>query len=193
MPLLSDEVIERIKQKIPQLNTLTNMDYTIFGMVHIDIIGEDKSVKQLSKHFHRLCPLKIKIFPQLVLMTERLKVMEPEQNLKKSQIFADVYIKVKDKTLYQVAVKEISLDDALNDIKFYGDEEIWRYNIQALRKILPNEHFEVKNEMIKDEETVVIEKESIAEEKKPEKKLRIVTEELKFLNDAYNKFKNSSK
>lgn len=118
--------------------------------------------------------------------------MEPQKNLKKSEIFADVYIKVKDKTLYQLAVKEISLDDALNDIKFYGDEEIWRYNIQALRKILPNEHFEVKKEIKKDEE-VVIDKESIVDERKPDKKLPQVTEELKFLNDAYNKFKNSSK
>lgn len=135
---------------------------------------------------------KYRKIPSLVLLTERLKVMEPQKNLKKSEIFADVYIKVKDKTLYQLAVKEISLDDALNDIKFYGDEEIWRYNIQALRKILPNEHFEVKKEIKKDEE-VVIDKESIVDERKPDKKLPQVTEELKFLNDAYNKFKNSSK
>ena len=58
MKLLSDEVIERLKLKIPQLNTLTKMDYTIFGMVHIDIISEDKSVKQLSKHLKSILLIK---------------------------------------------------------------------------------------------------------------------------------------
>lgn len=47
--MLCQEVIDRLKEKIPQLKVLTKMDYTLLGMLHMDIIREDKSIKQLSK------------------------------------------------------------------------------------------------------------------------------------------------
>lgn len=87
-------------------------------------------------------------------MIERCEVLEPIHFLSESQIFADTYIKIEDRILYEVAVKLRSIDDALAHIEFYGDEEIWRYQLDALRKILPSEHFEVKREKKKVEENI---------------------------------------
>lgn len=112
-------------------------------------------------------------------MIERCKVFEPKQFLRESrQIFADVYIKIEDKILYQVAVKEISIEDALKTIEFYGDDEIWQHQLDALRNILPNEQFEVKKEM-KIEESII--------EGMPTKELSKIPDEFQFLTDAFIK------
>lgn len=52
-----------------------------------------------------------------------------------------------------IATKQISLDDAIRDRLFsvYGDNEIWTRQLDALREILPNEHFEVKQPPVVEE------------------------------------------
>jgi hypothetical protein len=46
--LLSDEIIERLKEKIPKI--YKHMDPSIFGILHLDIVSEDKkNIKQLGK------------------------------------------------------------------------------------------------------------------------------------------------
>lgn len=47
MQLLSDEIIERLKEKIPKIDKI---DPSIFGILHLDIVSEDKMyIKQLGK------------------------------------------------------------------------------------------------------------------------------------------------
>lgn len=49
MQLLSEEIIERLKEKIPKI---CNIDPSIFGILHLDIVSEDKkNIKQLGKRF----------------------------------------------------------------------------------------------------------------------------------------------
>lgn len=109
-------------------------------------------------------------------MIERCEVFEPQQILRGSQIFADVYIKIEDKILHKVAVKEISIDDALKTIEFYGDDEIWKHQLNALRNILPNEHFEVKREKKIDENAIEV---------VPTKEVSKIPDEFQFLADAF--------
>jgi hypothetical protein len=90
-----------------------------------------------------------------------------------------VYIKIEDKILYQVAVKKITIEDALKTIEYYGDNEIWGHLLDALRnKILPTEHFEVKREK-KIEENVI--------EDVPTKEILNIPDEFQFLADAFIK------
>lgn len=76
-------------------------------------------------------------------MFERLRVDEPEKFLQKNQIYADVWIRIDDEVLVDIASKEISLEDAIDQKMFrvYGEREIWKRQLEALKKILPNENF----------------------------------------------------
>lgn len=113
--------------------------------------------------------------------------MEPEENIK--NIFADVYVRVKDKTLYQLAVKEISLKDALKEIKVYGDGEVWQYNLEALKEVLPHENFQ-KIKETNEEEEVEEEEEEEKLESPPPINIEEIPEGLRFLVEAFNKLKN---
>lgn len=121
-----------------------------------------------------------------VLAFERLKVIEPTEFIK--QIYADVYIRVKDETLYKIAIKELSLDDALNQklVKVYGDKEIWQFQLRALREILPREQFTVykkpddTKEIIED---IKVEREN-DEEWHKRTDLSTIPPQFKFLADA---------
>ena len=68
---------------------------------------------------------------------------EPTTHLKRNKIYADVLIKITDELLIDIASKEISLDDAIAEkmFKVYGDREIWKLQLNALRDILPSEEF----------------------------------------------------
>lgn len=117
---------------------------------------------------------------------ERLKVIEPKEFIK--LIYADVYVRIKDETLYKIAVKEISLDDALSQklLKVYGDKEIWELQLQALREILPHEQFQIiakpqdTNEIIEDTK----EEREYDEEWHRRTDLSKIPPQLKFLADA---------
>lgn len=127
----------------------------------------------------------------LVLAFERLLFIEPTEFI--STIYADVYIRIRDEILLQIALKEISLDEAINQklFKIYGDKEVWDIQLKALREILPNEHFtkpipepveptveDIPNQT--DEEEVKKEEEPILPRRPP-------SPQLKFLADAYAK------
>lgn len=178
MQLLSEEIIERLKEKIPKIRSI---DPSIYGMLHLDIVSEDKkSIKQLGKrNIANKSRINSFIFLSAVLMIERCKVLEPKQFLRDSQIFADVYIKIEDRILYQVGVKEISVDHALKEIEFYGDDEIWKYQLDALREILKSEQFEVK--------TKKKSQENIVECTPTNDEVSKVSVEFKFLTDALMK------
>lgn len=77
------------------------------------------------------------------MLFERLRVDEPPKFLDKNHIYADVLIKICDEVLIDIASKEISIDDAISKRLFrvYGDAEIWKRQLNALRIILPGENF----------------------------------------------------
>lgn len=107
------------------------------------------------------------------MLFERLQVDEPEIFLEKNKIYADVLVQITDKVLAgkvvemihqrfalkvlsDIAAKKISIDDAIINklFKVYGDAEIWKLQLDALKEILPGEHFEPrKAENPKVEET----------------------------------------
>lgn len=137
--MLSDEVIERFKKKLP---TITG-DHQIYGITHLDIKCRDGSVKQIGDYY-QIYVWKINSKAKFsVLLFERLRVDEPENFLRNKQIYADVFVKIDDEVLVDIASKEISLEDAINQKMFrvYGDREIWKRQLEALKKILPNENF----------------------------------------------------
>lgn len=76
---------------------------------------------------------------------ERLTVIEPTEIIKR--IYADVYVRIHDRVLYQIAIKDISIDDAISKKMFRirGDREIWNLQLKALKTILPNEEFTKPN------------------------------------------------
>lgn len=77
------------------------------------------------------------------MLFERLRVDEPTKNLEGSDVYADVLVKIKDEVLFDIALKNITLQDATDQkmFKVYGDREIWNLQLNALRRILPSEHF----------------------------------------------------
>lgn len=83
------------------------------------------------------------MFQILVLLFERLRIDEPPEFLQKNQMYADVLVEIDDEVLIDVASKDISIDDAVKRKLFrvYGDAEIWKRQLEALRKILPSEQF----------------------------------------------------
>lgn len=80
-----------------------------------------------------------------VLLFERLRVDEPTTFLEGKDVYADVIVKIKDEVLYDIATKKISLEEAIdqNLFKVLGDKEIWNLQLKALKKIFPNEHFQL--------------------------------------------------
>ncbi|KAL7049287.1 hypothetical protein ACKWTF_003653 [Chironomus riparius] len=174
----SKEVVERFKEKIPLIK---HVDYRRYGITQLDIICEDKSIKQY------------------VLLFERLLFIEPTEFI--TAIYADVYIRIRDEILLQIALKEISLDEALSQklFKIYGDTEIWDLQLKALREILPNEHFTAPAPRNVDEIQIVEENvehviEPQVDDEEEEKKesvpplpKRPASPQLKFLADAFAK------
>ncbi|CRL02994.1 CLUMA_CG016259, isoform A [Clunio marinus] len=168
--LLSEEVIERFKAKIPLLNNFC--DHTIYGITQMDILRTDGSVKQI------------------VLVFERLLVVEPEIFITKDRIYADVYIKINDEVLIDIASKKISLDDALNEKMFqvFGDAEIWDLQLKTLKNILPNENFsprpeEQPNDEPKDEATAEVDEDYVDFENLPQIDFSDVPKEFQFIVD----------
>lgn len=52
MKLLSQEVVDRLRDKIPEIKNLKGVDPYIYGMTHLDIVDEDnKVIKQMGKSF----------------------------------------------------------------------------------------------------------------------------------------------
>lgn len=130
----------------------------------------------------------------IVLAFERLLFIEPTEFI--STIYADVYIRIRDEILLQIALKEISIDEAINQklFKIYGDKEVWDIQLKALREILPNEHFtapipEPVNEIqpIVEDIPNQIDEEEVKKEEEPTLPRRPPSPQLKFLADAYAK------
>jgi len=123
----------------------------------------------------------------IVLAFERLLFIEPTEYI--STIYADVYIRIRDEILLQIALKEISLDEAINQklFKIYGDKEVWDIQLKALREILPNEHFTKPVEPIVEDIPNQIDEEEVKKEEEPPLPRRPPSPQLKFLADAYAK------
>lgn len=99
-------------------------------------------------------------------------------------------------SLTDIATKEISIDDAINEklFKVYGDAEIWQLQLKALKEILPDEQFEP---VIIDEPTLVPEEvpDFMIEEwtdysNLPQTDLTDVDESFKMLTDHFAALRN---
>lgn len=131
------------------------------------------------------------------MLFERLQFIEPTEFI--TTIYADVYIRIRDEILLQIALKEITLEDAIIQklFKIYGDKEIWDLQLKALREILPNEHFTDPAPRPVDEIQIVEENIDLEddEETKEEENKDVVlplpnrppSPQLKFISDVFAK------
>jgi hypothetical protein len=87
-------------------------------------------------------------------LIERRKVIEPEEMV--SARYADIYIKIEDKILYQIAVKELLFEEALHCNKFnvYGCNEVWCHLREGIKRFLARETFK-KIELPKSEDVLI--------------------------------------
>lgn len=117
-----------------------------------------------------------------VLIFERLRVEEPCVFLTQNQIYADVYVEIDDNVLSgeikeelfkfenaklrkpfsfqkDIASKDICIDEALKKrlFKAYGDKEVWKFQLDALRKVLNSPQWTFPSRLIKEfqEEPIV--------------------------------------
>ncbi|CAO1311504.1 unnamed protein product [Diamesa tonsa] len=123
--MFSDEVINRMKLKIPAIDRIVHPDHFSYGIVQMDIKKNDDSLRQLIVNF------------------ENLTVTEPVVEILPDDVYADVLVLVNDEDLIDIACREISVEDALlkKILRVFGDKEIGKYLIDALKNCLPFEKF----------------------------------------------------
>ncbi|CAO1373113.1 unnamed protein product [Diamesa serratosioi] len=123
--MFSDEVINRMKLKISAIDKIKHKDHFTYGIVQMDIKKNDETVRQIIINF------------------ENLTVTEPVEEILPDDVYADVLVLVNDEHLIDIACKEISIEDALLQklLRIFGDKEIGRYLIKALKNCLEYEKF----------------------------------------------------
>ena len=170
MKFHSKEVIEKLKEEIPK------REKVIQGITHLQIKLKDGGIKQIGNFFLKnFFYIKINCLVS-VLILERGQVIEPQTLLKKNQIYADVFIEIHDQVLAgrksrnefekslkfmkftDIASKDICIYEAIEKKMFsvYGDDEIWKLQLAALKKVLPTLSFKTREERLKKKEKIYV-------------------------------------